>query len=75
MFIVIIKGSARDAHRAAANRAVPLRVVGTLTGAEHVSGRVGDQHEPKLMRWFCEDQGPAPFPPGSLLFYNRALAL
>ncbi len=69
MFRVMIKGTPVEARRAAARRAIPMRVVGKGS-FNHVIGRVGAQHELKIVKWFCEDPASPPFPPGTLLFYN-----
>lgn len=66
---LIVKGSRADAERAAHDRSIPFDFdCETAWGETH--GRTQSTYWIQVAEWFLADRGPAPFPPGSLLFYR-----
>lgn len=70
MIHVVIRGNRFEAARAAADRKIGLAFDRELRPNE-TTGRVGDHNHAALLAWFSEP-GEAPFPVGTLLFFNPA---
>jgi hypothetical protein len=67
-YFLIIKGDPSQAVKAAADRGIVLtdEKIGTLNSSGKTNGNLD-----KLINWFCETNDPAPFPVGTLLFYQE----
>lgn len=70
--IVVVKGSVPQVMEAARLRAIPLIGIEKRLGTGECLCKVDGQHYDKVVAWFCEESGRAPFPAGTCLFYNQS---
>lgn len=66
--ILMVKGDRYTAARAAAAHRIPAAFVRERDGV--TTQECPDSHIDLVRRWYSEDPGTAPFPPGALLFYT-----
>jgi len=69
MIRCIVKGTISDAEVACADHGIVPHNVYTLNSRECIV-HVEDYHRATLTKWFCEDNGPAPYPVGTLLWHG-----
>lgn len=71
MITLIIKGDLGSAIAEVERRGIKVFSMAWKSKDLAVHASVEDAFEDKVRNWFCEDVGPAPFPPGTLLFFVR----
>jgi hypothetical protein len=70
-YFLIIKGDKSQAVKAAAARGIVL--MDETLGAFGNSHGKTNANVDKLTKWFCETNNPAPYPVGTLLFYQELM--
>lgn len=69
--LLIIKGDKFVAASAATARGIPMIFERERIGGEETTGVVSSDFRAKVVSWFTEEPGQAPFPQGTLLFYSE----
>lgn len=68
LYTAVIKGNADEAITAATNRGISVHSI--FATMEQEVTLVVDTNIPILNDWFTEQLGKAPYPAGTLLYYN-----
>jgi len=69
---LLVKGNREQALSAARSRKIQVRTVLERTSARtETILHCSSLDSPSVIRWYCEDPGDAPFPPGTLMHYSE----